>query len=214
MLHELREMGIEGGEPGYLGVTASLTQEEAYRVVYGSRLASRLLRTLATFSCYDDNELYDKASRFNWKALIRPGQTFKINATVSDSGITHSQYAMLRLKDAVVDSLRDESGTRPDVDRDNPDIRIDLFLRQDQATSGLAGTLERLRGAAVERIAALGRLAHRPGQRVALQRRQDIGRERIAGGRPALAEMRLHAEDEGRGDGLRCSGLRRGHRAA
>ncbi len=137
MLHELREMGIEGGEPGYLGVTASLTQEEAYRVVYGSRLASRLLRTLATFSCYDDNELYDKASRFNWKALIRPGQTFKINATVSDSGITHSQYAMLRLKDAVVDSLRDESGTRPDVDRDNPDIRIDLFLRQDQATLSL-----------------------------------------------------------------------------
>ena len=37
----------------------------------------------------------------------------------------------------MVDSLRAKHGTRPDIDRDDPDIRLDLFLRRDQATVSL-----------------------------------------------------------------------------
>ena len=130
-------MGIEGGDLEYLGISVPLSRDEVYRVVYGSRLASRVLRPLGSFPCFNSDELYAKAREFNWNALFKPGQTFKITATVSDSGITHSQYAALTLKDAIVDSLRDENGTRPDVDRENPDLRIDLFLRRDEATLSL-----------------------------------------------------------------------------
>ncbi len=129
-------MGIEGGEID-LGVSIPLSRDEAYRIVYGSRLASRVLRPLSVFDCSSPEELYDNAAAFNWSLLIQPGQTFKITATVSDSSITHNHYAALKLKDAIVDSLREARGDRPHVDRDDPDIRIDLFLRRDQATLSL-----------------------------------------------------------------------------
>src|SRR5690606_4747837 len=120
LLAELKELGITGARMGHLGVDADLTREEVYRVVYGSRIASRVLRPLADFDCPDDDALYENACELNWAAIIRPGQTFKVSASVADSNITHSQFAALRLKDAIVDVIRDERGDRPDVDKDEP----------------------------------------------------------------------------------------------
>jgi putative N6-adenine-specific DNA methylase len=110
-LAELKEMGITGGKAEYLGVTVPLSRSEVYRVVYGSRLASRVLRPIANFTCRDPEELYNQAAAFNWSAILKPEQTLMVTATVSDSGITHSQYAALKLKDAVVDSLRKDEAT-------------------------------------------------------------------------------------------------------
>ena len=137
LAQELRDLGINGTKPVYLGVEANLSREEVYRVVYSSRLASRVLRPLATFPCRNPEELYEHAVQFNWSRILREGQTLKVSASVSDSAITHSQYAALKLKDAVVDSLREHTGARPSIDRETPDVRLDLFLRRDQATISL-----------------------------------------------------------------------------
>lgn len=134
---ELRELGVTGMRPGHLGVEADLTREQVYRVVYASRLASRVLRPLTSFDCPDDTVLYEEASALNWPAILKPGRTFAVSASVADSAITHSQYAALRLKDAVVDVLREERGERPDVDRDEPDVRLDLFIHRDKAVISL-----------------------------------------------------------------------------
>lgn len=137
LAEELREMGIADVEVRPLGVEATLSREEVYRVVYGSRLASRVLRPLATFPCRDPDELYEHASKFNWVKILKPDQTLKVTASVSDSTITHSQFAALKLKDAVVDHLREKTGERPSIDRETPDVRLDLYLRKDQATISL-----------------------------------------------------------------------------
>ncbi len=137
LMAELRELGIPGARQSHLGVDADLTREEVYRVVYGSRIASRVLRPLADFDCPDDDALYENACELNWAAIIRPGQTFKVSATVADSAITHSQYAALRLKDAVVDVIREERGDRPDIDKDDPDVRLNLFIHRDKAVISL-----------------------------------------------------------------------------
>ncbi|MEO7425855.1 MAG: THUMP domain-containing protein [Fibrobacteria bacterium] len=134
---ELRDLGITDVKQAYLGVEAKLSREEVYRVVYASRLASRVLRPLATFPCRNPDELYEHAVKFNWARILKEGQTLKVSASVSDSAITHSQYAALKLKDAVVDSLRERTGARPSIDRETPDVRLDLFLRHDQATISL-----------------------------------------------------------------------------
>lgn len=134
---EMRELGIVDVNQAYLGVEARLSREEVYRVVYASRLASRVLRPLATFPCRNPDELYEHAVKFNWARILKEGQTLKVTASVSDSAITHSQYAALKLKDAVVDSLRERTGARPSIDRETPDVRLDLFLRHDQATISL-----------------------------------------------------------------------------
>jgi putative N6-adenine-specific DNA methylase len=171
LMNELKELGVAGARMGHLGVDADLTREEVYRVVYGSRIASRVLRPLADFDCPSDDALYDNACELNWAAIIRPGQTFKVSATVADSNITHSQFAALRLKDAIVDVIRDERGDRPDVDKDNPDVRLNLFIHRDKAVISLyysTGVMHKrgYRANAVEAplkenlAAALLRLAH------------------------------------------------------
>jgi putative N6-adenine-specific DNA methylase len=137
LAEELKEMGIQSVTVKHLGVEATLSREEVYRVVYGSRLASRVLRPLANFPCKDPEELYEHARKFNWAKILKPDQTLKVTASVSDSTITHSQYAALKLKDAVVDHLREQSGERPSIDRDTPDVRLDLHLRKDMATISL-----------------------------------------------------------------------------
>jgi putative N6-adenine-specific DNA methylase len=171
LLNELKELGVTGVRMGHLGVEAELSREDVYRVVYGSRLASRVLRPLADFDCPSDDALYENARDLNWAAIIRPGQTFKVSATVADSNITHSQFAALRLKDAIVDVIRDERGDRPDVDKDNPDVRLNLFIHRDKAVISLyysTGVMHKrgYRANAVEAplkenlAAALLRLAH------------------------------------------------------
>ncbi len=134
---ELRELGIADVKATYLGVEARLSREEVYRVVYCSRLASRVLRPLASFPCHDPDELYDHAVKFNWGRILKEGQTLKVSASVSDSAITHSQYAALKLKDAVVDNMRERTGARPSIDKETPDVRLNLFLRKDLATISL-----------------------------------------------------------------------------
>lgn len=137
LAEELREMGITEVTVRPLGVEATMSREEVYRVVYGSRLASRVLRPLATFPCRDPEELYAQAAKFNWSKIMKTDQTLKVTASVSDSSITHSHYAALKLKDAIVDNLREKTGERPSIDRETPDVRLDLYLRQDQATISL-----------------------------------------------------------------------------
>src|SRR3954467_12004111 len=78
---ELREMGIANPKARHLGVDALLSREEVYRVVYNSRLASRVLRPLATFPCRDADELYAAASKLNWSHILKEGQTLKVSAT-------------------------------------------------------------------------------------------------------------------------------------
>jgi 23S rRNA (guanine2445-N2)-methyltransferase / 23S rRNA (guanine2069-N7)-methyltransferase len=57
-----------------------------------------------------------------------------VDAHVSQSKIDHSRYALLRVKDAVVDQLRDSNGQRPNIDALRPDLRLNLYLFRNRAT--------------------------------------------------------------------------------
>ncbi len=137
LVEEFHELGLPKPELRRLGVAARLTQEQVYRLVYGSRLASRVLRPMASFPCRTPEELYERAVALEWQKIIRPDLTFMITASVSDSHISHSQYAGLKLKDAIVDAMRAKMGRRSSVNRDNPDVRIDLMVNANRATISL-----------------------------------------------------------------------------
>jgi putative N6-adenine-specific DNA methylase len=50
---------------------------------------------------------------------------------------THSQYAGLKVKDAIADYFRNKTGKRPDINRENPDIRINLHISDKKCTVSL-----------------------------------------------------------------------------
>lgn len=47
--------------------------------------------------------------------------------------IRNSQYGALKVKDAIVDSFTRKNLPRPNVDRENPDLRINVWLNKDTA---------------------------------------------------------------------------------
>jgi len=111
--------------------------KHAYLACLHSRLASRVLLPLAEFAAPDPDALYAGAKAVDWSQHFGPEATLAIDATVAQSTITHSRYAMLRVKDAIVDQCRECFGTRPDIAIERPAIRINLRLHKNRATLSL-----------------------------------------------------------------------------
>ncbi|MBF0572427.1 MAG: class I SAM-dependent RNA methyltransferase [Desulfamplus sp.] len=130
---ELSMLGAKDIEPTYTGIYFSADKSVFYKINYMSRLISRVLAPIDTFACPDSDTLYKNGKKIKWELLISKKTTFSIVHNVSDSAIDHSQFAALRLKDAIADYFRDRTGKRPNVDTINPDIIINLHIRNNIA---------------------------------------------------------------------------------
>jgi putative N6-adenine-specific DNA methylase len=153
---ELHALGASDVAGAYRGIYFNAEPQVLYRVNYQSRLISRVLAPLTSFHCPSDQTLYRQGSKIDWEDFLDPSLTFAVFATVSQSAISHSQFAALRLKDAVVDYFRDRTGQRPSIDTRNPDVWLNLHIEKDQATISLdtsGGSLHR-RGYRRETVAA------------------------------------------------------------
>jgi 23S rRNA (guanine2445-N2)-methyltransferase len=134
---EIAQLGAEDVRPEFGGIHFRADKPTLYRINYLTRLLSRCLAPLDLFACQDTDKLYQKARQIEWEDFFAEGNTFAVSANVSDSAISHSNYAALRLKDAVADYFREKTGQRPDVSVRNPDILLNLHIRNDNARISL-----------------------------------------------------------------------------
>jgi putative N6-adenine-specific DNA methylase len=123
------------GDRGGVGFEGPL--EAGMRACLHSRTAMRVLLELARFPAPTADALYEGARAIEWEGWLTARTTLAVEASVSSSAITHSGYAALKVKDAVVDRLRDRLGARPDVDPKDPDFRIVLHLARGEAALSL-----------------------------------------------------------------------------
>ena len=128
-LHALR------GDRG--GVHFEGRLEAGMRACLHTRVAMRVLLELGRFPAPSAEALYEGARALPWADWLDDRTTLAVDANVSASAIGHSGYAALKVKDAVVDVLRERLGRRPDVDPEDPDVRIALHLAEDRATLSL-----------------------------------------------------------------------------
>ena len=153
---ELAELGAEDVRPEFSGIHFRADNSTLYRINYLTRLLSRCLAPLISFACHDTDTLYRKAKQIAWEDFFATGNTFAVSGNVSDSAISHSKYAALRLKDAIADHFREKTGRRPDVSVRNPDVLLNLHIRKDTAVISLdtsGGALHR-RGYREETVSA------------------------------------------------------------
>ena len=94
----------------------------------------RVLLELGAFEADDADALYAGARAVDWRAHLDQRHTVAVSATVRDNrALSHSGFAALKVKDALVDALRDTLGARPDVDPTDPDVRVVLHLEGTRA---------------------------------------------------------------------------------
>jgi putative N6-adenine-specific DNA methylase len=97
------------------------------------RLAQRVLVEVAEGPYREEQALYDLAASVDWTQWITPQHTLRVDTTAHRSPIRSLNFAALRIKDAVCDSLRDATGERPSVDIRNPDLALVLHLGEERA---------------------------------------------------------------------------------
>jgi putative N6-adenine-specific DNA methylase len=153
---EIIELGAGDVRPEFSGIYFKADKSALYRINYQSRLLSRCLAPLMSFDCPSADALYQKARQIPWEELFTERKTFAVTANVSDSALSHSKFAALRLKDAIADRFRAKIGRRPNVSVRNPDFLLNLHIRNDKAVISLdlsGGALHR-RGYREETVTA------------------------------------------------------------
>ena len=132
-LKEIQALGGKNTRRVFRGIWFEADKSTFYKIVYLSRLASRVLIPLVEFECKDKDALYKGARTIRWEEFLTPKKTFSIAANVSESQITHSNFAGLRVKDAIADYFRDRTNRRPSVNTEAPWIMINVHVHKDRA---------------------------------------------------------------------------------
>ncbi len=131
---ELRELGAEEVTVGNRAVEFVGDMRMLYRANYCCRTALAILKPFAEFDANNDQELYDQVYKIRWEKILDCDCTFMIDSTTSGEVFTHSYYAALKTKDAIVDRFRRNFGKRPSIDTEMPDYKFNLHIRDNHVT--------------------------------------------------------------------------------
>jgi len=115
-----------------------------YKANYLCRSALRIIKPIAVFKAENEEILYQEVKKISWEDYLDLKSTFSIDGITSYSNITHSKYLALKSKDAIVDRFREKTGKRPSVEKDDPDLRINVRIFKNNCTISLDSSGESL----------------------------------------------------------------------
>jgi 23S rRNA (guanine2445-N2)-methyltransferase / 23S rRNA (guanine2069-N7)-methyltransferase len=134
---ELAELGAAKVKQDRGGVRFVANLHEVARICLHARTVMRLLHPLGEFDAPGADGLYEAARQVPWEEWLGQRSTFAVEATLKDSEHTHSGFVALKVKDGLVDRLREKWGRRPDVDTQSPDVSIVAHLAKQRLTLSL-----------------------------------------------------------------------------
>lgn len=145
---ELLALGGREIERHTRAVSCTGDQGFVYKANFSLRTALRVMVTLRSFKFRDDKGLYEGVKAVDWTQYINNEQTISVRCTMSSDAFTNNLYPALKAKDAIADQLREKTGKRPDVDREDADVQVSLFIHEHHCTVQLnsSGASLHLRG--------------------------------------------------------------------
>src|SRR6201996_3177389 len=124
LARELVTFGAEGAKERSTGVAFTGTLRAAYRACLESRIANRVFLELGRFEVADAEGFYKAVRSIDWSLHMAPGATLACDFSGRHPLINHTHFGALKLKDAIVDSLRESTGSRPDIHVESPSVRV------------------------------------------------------------------------------------------
>lgn len=145
---ELENLGATACQVVQGGVHFEGDTRLLYQSLMWSRLASRIMMPLTECKVYSDLDLYLGVQAINWTEMFNQDATFAVHFSGVNEEIRNSQYGALKVKDAIVDAFTRKNLPRPNVDKENPDVRINVRLNKEVAyiSLDLSGEGLHLRG--------------------------------------------------------------------
>lgn len=137
-MDELRSLGICRLKATIAGAYFESDLASAYRVCLWSRIANRVLLQLSTFKVANQDDLYQGIMKIDWFEHLSPDGSFAVTFNAKNAeAINNTHFGALKVKDAVVDQMRAKFQKRPNIDTEQPDIRINVLLKGETATVSL-----------------------------------------------------------------------------
>ena len=134
---ELKAIGAGNINPMNRSVEFTGDMAILYKANLHLRCAGRILKPILSFKASHKSKYYKEIQKLNWSDYIGLRQTFAIDAIVFNSCFDNSLYAAQLAKDAIVDQFRKDTGKRPSIDKEDPDIRINLYMNNNEVTLSL-----------------------------------------------------------------------------
>ena len=130
---EVKDLGFTVEETFVTGIKLKATVNECIKLNLNLRCASQVLYSLKTFEATNADDVYNNLCDYPWEEIIPAEGYFSITSNVSNESINNSMFANLRVKDAIIDRIRDKTGTRPSTGAALTGAVIHLFWKNEQA---------------------------------------------------------------------------------
>jgi 23S rRNA G2445 N2-methylase RlmL len=127
---ELAELGVSRRREVPGGIEFRGGIELAMRVCLWSRIAGRVLLELGRDELRNERQLYPSVRSLPLGGFFDADHTLAVTFTAKSGLVRNTMFAAMVVKDAIVDHVRDRQGRRPDVDREQPDVRMVVNLRE------------------------------------------------------------------------------------
>jgi putative N6-adenine-specific DNA methylase len=134
---ELFQLGAQNVVKGTRSVSFQGDKGFMYKANLALRTALKILKPIHNFKAYNEQTLYDGIQKIDWSNYLKVQQTFVVETTLYSEQFTHSQFVAQKVKDAIVDQFKTNTGERPSIDKDFPDLRIHIHIDRDFCTLSL-----------------------------------------------------------------------------
>jgi putative N6-adenine-specific DNA methylase len=134
---ELLQLGAQNIEPGVRMVSFKGDKGFMYKANLALRTALKILKPIHSFRLFNEQQLYKGIQAVDWSDYLSPDQSFVVDVTLHSDNFNHSQFVALKTKDAIVDQFREKYGRRPNIDKDFPDLRINIHIHKEQCSVAL-----------------------------------------------------------------------------
>ena len=144
LAQELTQLGANNITIGRRMVAFTGDKELMYRANFQLHTAIRILKPIKHFKANSADDVYEEIKKIDWSQYIEKGKTFSVDSAVYSEEFRNSRFVTYKVKDAIVDQFRENTGTRPNISISNPDIRLNIHIADDKATLSLDSSGESL----------------------------------------------------------------------
>lgn len=135
--NELSDLGLKITKVNPQGVFGQASLEIIYQICIWSRLANRVHLVLFKETVSDEKSIYQQCLQFPWDSIMDAHKTLAVEFHGNSDYIRNSMFGAQIVKDGIVDYFRNACDQRPSVDKENPEIRIQAYLKKDLLTVSL-----------------------------------------------------------------------------
>lgn len=130
---EVKDLGYDIKRAFATGVELFIHVNDCIRLNLNLRCASQVLYSLKGFDASNADELYEATKEIPWEELIDFNGYFSVNSNVDNESISTPLFANLKVKDAIVDRIKEKKGLRPNSGPELNNVVVHLYWKDDRA---------------------------------------------------------------------------------